>query len=97
MTDEIPKNASESEGSEVENEGSPAQVVDTLTIPVSIELSRIRLSLKELGALKDGQIIDLNKKPGEFVDLIVSGKIIGKGELVEVEGELGVRVSSLIQ
>jgi len=32
---------------------------------------------------------------GEPVDLVVDGKRIGKGELVEIDGELGVRILSL--
>lgn len=74
-----------------------SEIVENLTIPISIELSRTRMSIAELGALKNGQIVELNKSPGDLVDLVVSGKVIGKGELVEIEGELGVRISSLVK
>lgn len=83
---------------EIDNETeemSTSAILENLTIPLTIELSRKRLSLGELGALKDGAIIELNKRPGDLVELIVSGKTIGKGELVNIEGELGVRVVSL--
>lgn len=83
--------------SEESNESTPMQIIENLTVPISIELSRLRLSINELGALKNGQIVELNKSPGDLVDLVVSGKVIGKGELVEIEGELGVRIFSLVK
>ena len=76
---------------------APSAIVENLSIPIAIELSRVKMSVSELGALKDGQIIELNKSPGDFVDLVVSGKTIGRGELVEIEGDLGVRISSLVK
>ena len=45
--------------------------------------------------LRPGQVIELSRSPGEPVDLVVAGKRIGKGELVEIDGELGVRILSL--
>jgi len=75
-------------------------VVENLShipISISIELSRTQLSLKELGALRNGDVLELNKRPNEQIDLLVSGKVIGRGELVDVDGELGVRICSLVR
>jgi len=44
-----------------------------------------------------GQVIELSRSPGEPVDLVVDGKRVGKGELVEIDGELGVRILSLVK
>lgn len=74
-------------------------VADLSQIPISIsiELSRTQVSLRELGALKKGDVLELNKRPNEQIDLLVSGKVIGRGELVDMDGELGVRISSLVK
>ena len=45
--------------------------------------------------LRAGQVIELNRGPGEPVELSVNGKVVARGELVEVEGQLGVRILSL--
>ncbi len=37
----------------------------------------------------------MNKSPGDPVDLSVHGKIVARGELVEVEGQIGVRILSI--
>jgi flagellar motor switch protein FliN/FliY len=76
-----------------------AMVEDLNQIPISIsiELSRTQVSLRELGALKNGDVLELNKRPNEQIDLLVSGKVIGRGKLVDVDGELGVRICSLVK
>lgn len=71
--------------------------VSHIPISISIELCRTQLSLWELGGLKSGDVIELNKRPTELIDLLVAGKVIGRGELVDVDGELGVRISSLVK
>jgi type III secretion system YscQ/HrcQ family protein len=68
-----------------------------IPISISVELSRTQLSLRELSTLKDGDVLELKKRPNEPIDLLVSGKVIGRGELVDVDGELGVRICSLVK
>ena len=67
--------------------GSPLQL--------AVELARVPVTADEVVALKVGQVIELQRSPGEPVELSVNGKVVARGELVEVEGQLGVRVLSL--
>jgi flagellar motor switch protein FliM len=60
-------------------------------------LGRKGVTVKDLLGLRMGQVVELDKMPGEAIDLVASGKIIGKGELVEVDGKLGVRVLKLFK
>ena len=53
------------------------------------------MSAEEVVGLKVGHVFDLNRVPGEPLDLSVNGKIVARGELVELEGNLGVRILSL--
>lgn len=64
---------------------------------VVIELGRLQLSAADVVSLRPGQIMELGRAPGAAVDLVVDNKRIGKGELVDVEGELGVRILSLLK
>jgi flagellar motor switch/type III secretory pathway protein FliN len=61
-----------------------------------VELARIPVTAEQVVALKVGQVVDLNRVPGEPVELSVNGKVVARGELVEVEGHLGVRILSLL-
>ena len=55
------------------------------------------VSAADVMGLRAGQVIELSRAPGEPVDLVVDGKRIGKGELVEIDGELGVRILNLVK
>jgi len=64
-------------------------------VAMVVELGRVMVSAADVMGLRPGQVIELSRQPGEPVDLVVDGKRIGKGELVEIDGELGVRLLSL--
>ena len=66
-----------------------------IPLQISVELARVPVTADQVVALRVGQVVELRRAPGEPVDLSVNGKVIARGELVEVEGQLGVRVLSL--
>lgn len=72
-----------------------AELLNDIPLQVAVELARVPLSAEAVVALKVGQVIDLNRVPGEPIDLSVNGKVVARGELVEIEGNLGVRVLTL--
>jgi flagellar motor switch protein FliM len=53
------------------------------------------MSVKDIAKLQQGQILELKKNPDEPVNLVVDDKVIGTGELVDIEGQLGVRILQL--
>ncbi len=78
----------------------PNQAVDkkivslTSDIPIQIVavLGKKPVTIKDIVSLRMGQVVELNRLPNEAIDLVANGKLIAKGELVEVEGRLGVRI-----
>jgi flagellar motor switch protein FliN len=72
-----------------------AGLLEDITVAMVVELGRVMVSAADVVQLRPGQVIELARAPGEPVDLVVDGKRIGKGELVEIDGELGVRILSL--
>ena len=72
-----------------------ANLLNDVTIDMVVELGRVNVSAADVMGLRPGQVIELTKSPSNPVDLVVDGKRIGQGELVEIEGELGVRILSL--
>ncbi len=65
-----------------------------LPVRVHIVLSQLEMTLGELNNLRPGSIVELDREKSESVQLAVNGKIAGTGELVEIEGRLGVRISN---
>ena len=45
--------------------------------------------------LHGGQILRLGRGPSDPVDLVVNNRVFARGELIEVDGELGVRLVQL--
>jgi len=64
--------------------------------PVVVELGRIKLNAAQVTRLRSGQIIRLPRGPNDPVDLVVNGKLFARGELIEVDGELGVRLTQVV-
>jgi type III secretion system YscQ/HrcQ family protein len=97
--DEPDRSAEHSDGYEEDDGDAPsteaAGLLDDVTVAMVVELGRVMVSAADVMGLRAGQVIELSRAPGEPVDLVVDGKRIGKGELVEIDGELGVRILSL--
>lgn len=62
-----------------------------------VELGRVQLTADEVVRLRPGQIIELGRSPVDPVDLVVNGKLVAKGELVEIDGALGVKLLNLVK
>jgi type III secretion system YscQ/HrcQ family protein len=73
----------------------PGELVKELTVTLAVELDRIPLSLEELLRLVPGQVLQLDKTPGDPVDLCVDGRNVGRGQLVKINNELGVKILSI--
>jgi type III secretion protein Q len=72
---------------------------DTLAEDAAVEVSAcagsVTLSVRELIELAPGQVLAMGRPVGGAVELRVGRQVVGRGELVDVDGELGVRVLSV--
>jgi flagellar motor switch protein FliN/FliY len=62
-------------------------------IEVEVELDRRVLSVREILELEEGSVIGMTRSAGENIDLYVGGKLMGYGEIVLVENNIGVRIT----
>jgi flagellar motor switch protein FliN len=65
-------------------------------LPVSVSFGRAQVLLKDVLKLNVGSIIELNRKIGDPVEVIVNNCVIARGEVVVVEGNFGVRIQNVI-
>jgi flagellar motor switch protein FliM len=70
----------------------PASAVAGLPLRVAVEMGALRMTVAQLAALHAGQVIELHKSPDEPVTLTVDGRPVARGELVLIDGEVGVRI-----
>ena len=72
-----------------------------LLMDVELELSAILgscdMNVKKILELTKGSIIELENKTAEPIDLLVNGKLIGKGEVVIIEDNFGLRITDTIE
>ncbi len=62
------------------------------TMPLSVEVARMRMTLGRLLETKPGDILELLLRPQQGVDLTSQGMRIGQGELYKLGDTLGIRV-----
>ncbi|MFZ0389262.1 MAG: flagellar motor switch protein FliN [Calditrichia bacterium] len=67
-----------------------------IVLPVSIELGRTKMFVKDVLELERGSIIELDKMAGEPVDLYINNKKMAEGEVVVVDKHFGIRITHLI-
>ncbi len=85
---------------EVHFEEGPVEaeaLLGDVPVHVVVELGRVQLTADEVIRLGTGHIVELGRSPAEPVDLVVNGRLLAKGELVEIEGSLGVKILSLVK
>ena len=66
-----------------------------VTVEVSVEIGRTRMTLGEALALGPGSVVGLHRMAGEPVDLLVNGRVIARGEVVVIDEEFGLRVTDV--
>jgi flagellar motor switch protein FliN/FliY len=69
--------------------------LNDVSVEVSVEIGRTRMTLGEALALAPGSVIGLHRLAGEPVDLLVNGRVIARGEVVVLDEEFGLRVTDV--
>jgi flagellar motor switch/type III secretory pathway protein FliN len=80
-------------------DGEVRDLTDTLfeaPVVMRVELGSVSLPARQWAALRKGDIIETGQPVGTEVTLRVAGQAIAQGELLNVEGELGVRITKLL-
>jgi len=86
------------EENDMKIEESRSFVADALysaKMKISVELGRTRKPVKEVFAMGEGTILELDKLAGEPVDILANGVRIAKGETVVIDENFGVRITEI--
>lgn len=77
---------------------APKNIDLILDVPldISVVLGRSRMNIKDILALGTGSLIELDKLAEEPVEILVNGKQIAYGEVVVVDENFGVRITSIV-
>jgi flagellar motor switch protein FliN len=81
-----------------ETEGPPSSLglILDVTLPVSVELGRARMQIQDILKLVPGSIVELDKSAGDPVDILINDRRIARGEVVVIDENFGVRLTSIV-
>ncbi len=77
------------------NDSEPMVAVDAVEVELRFEVGRKTMTVGELEGLGVGTVVPLETSLERYVKLYANRHCIGTGELVEIEGRLGVRIMEM--
>ena len=72
--------------------GELIDAVGDVPVLVRVEIGEAQMSAREWATFGRGDVVALGRRVGEPVILRVGGVAVARGDLVELEGEVGVRI-----
>ena len=72
------------------------RLLQDVDVKLTVEIGSTRLTLRELLALGESSVIELDRESNELLDVFVNGTLIGRGEVVTVGEKFGVRMTELV-
>lgn len=76
--------------------GANLNMLMDLEMPITIELGRTKLSVKDVLDLGQGSILELDKLSGDPVDVFINDRMFARGEVVVVDENFGVRITEIL-
>jgi len=77
----------------------PPPILDRLMdlhLPVSVLLGQAVLPIRDVLKIASGSLIELDRQLGDYVEVMVHGTIVARGEIVSIKGNYGVRIKEVI-
>ncbi len=81
----------------IQKNAADLEAVFDVPVRVSAILGRARMPVSELLNLDVGNVLELDRKVGEAVDIYVNARLVARGEVVLVEEKLGVTMTEIIK
>ncbi|MBB5685271.1 flagellar motor switch protein FliN [Sphingobium boeckii] len=78
---------------------SAADLQAVFDVPVKVQavLGRSRMDIGHLMRLKTGDVVELDRRVGEPVDIFVNNRLIARGEVVLIDSALGVTLTEIVR
>ena len=67
-----------------------------VALNLTLEVGRTRIHVRDLLALSQGSVVELDKLAGEPLDVLVNGTLIAHGEVVVINEKFGIRLLDVV-
>jgi flagellar motor switch protein FliN/FliY len=71
-------------------------VILDIDLPLVVRFGRTEMPLKALTRLSPGSVIDFGRSPDDPVEVLVSNRVVARGEVVIVAGNYGIRILDVV-
>ena len=68
-----------------------------IPVNITVVLGRAQIEVTDLLSLNKGDVVELDRKVGESVDILVNNRLVARGEVVLVDERLGITMTEIIK
>lgn len=85
------------QGLDLPRSAKDLEAVYDIPVQVSAVLGKTTMPVSNLLKLGRGDVVELDRKVGEAIDIYVNNRLVARGEVVVVEDRLGVTMTEIIK
>ena len=67
-----------------------------LPMRITIQMGKLNMPVREILQLKENSVVEIPKSAGENIDIYVNGTLLAYGEVLDLEGSAGIRITDLL-
>ncbi len=71
-------------------------VIMDIPVTLTVELGKTDMVVKDIFSLSQGTVIELDKKVDDPVELFVNGRLVARGDVVQVDDSLGIKITEVL-
>ena len=78
---------------------APGDLEQLFDVPVTVSavLGHARMPLADLLKIGPGSLLELDRRVGEAIDILVNNRLVARGEVVLVDERLGVTMTEIVR
>ncbi|WP_350335124.1 flagellar motor switch protein FliN [Coralliovum pocilloporae] len=99
LEEQVPDTTTGEPGEDNEGQHGASELEAVFDVPVKVSaiLGHARMKVAELLKLDTGNVLELDRKVGEAIDIYVNDRLVARGEVVLVEEQLGITMTEIIK
>jgi len=78
------------------SKGVSVSALENVEIEVTLRFGERQLPLREIGELRSGSVIELDKRIQDPAELLLGDRVVARGEVVVVDGNYGLRITEVV-
>lgn len=77
----------------------PSDLEQLFDVPVTVSavLGHARMAIQDLLKIGPGSLLELDRRVGEAIDILVNNRLVARGEVVLVDERLGVTMTEIVR